>query len=898
MIRWTSSRYCAIIKVDQTISENPCVIKMHCRSAAGLFRGHHNIVGGNAMKRKALTRTASILLAGMMTVGAAALPVMNSPAVVGVYADASTTAVKTVWKTGMNALAGVFPFVKLFEPLSDLMFNSTMDALRNINENINQLRDELNERIDELENRVDHNTKQVLNKIKNQTFINGMGTELDKLHTSVEGIARQITVIQKDSSMSEEEKAVEIAAQIGSNTEWNRDGSLVFRIKTLGNVLAGKSFADTDGRDFYQVVFDNAAGDVMFSGEAYDAAAPYIDRVMYEYMLAYTVLADCFKEADTVSKLTDEQIDALPAKVRNTYFNTVSQTSLVENEFDTITDRIFNGNDRDSVSSRFCQFRYKKDNDRNVFVNKGTVHIPIAKQAVKCGAAKGFSNDYDQHESLYWSSQDEVQNYLNSSAINPNDINAMLSYYKSKYPGTAFTAFLKKANIDVPVGADSYFPTQGKVLVKTTYGRYRRDEHIGFKGFDPFSSAPSEVEAFLYFWLRAGLSTRFSFTPQNAKMLIFKKAEQEDFPETAEEILAKEPEYGISVNIAPKKEQNEIVVGGGAVFPDDLFKVTVTDHNGNNVSNAGYSWDIMELPRNGVTMDYNGRLYFTKSGIFHIRAVYTAASGKTVYSNWTSLYVHYNGASDDEFDIDETVFPDPQPVEADENTVFVIRNSYTGLVGAEPDRIEKPSEPEPVYRSEIPEEYPAHQRLMVNAYDGTGKEINVPYIWESEGADGIALSDDGTVSFTEEGSYKIRVRSGEYVSEWFWVEAVTESEEYATVSFFDDDGKLIKNVIQPWGTELEAPDVPEREGYTFAGWSPALPQKVPADDLSLTAVWVKAQEPAGENSSSGDNSEAGKPAGNNAGGNPATGKAAGVLAVTAAAAAAAAITKITRKKSR
>ena len=96
-------------------------------------------------------------------------------------------------------------------------------------------------------------------------------------------------------------------------------------------------------------------------------------------------------------------------------------------------------------------------------------------------------------------------------------------------------------------------------------------------------------------------------------------------------------------------------------------------------------------------MDYNGRLYFTKSGIFHIRAVYTAASGKTVYSNWTSLYVHYNGASDDEFDIDETVFSDPQLVEADENTVFVIRNSYTGLVGAEPDRIEKSSEPEPVY---------------------------------------------------------------------------------------------------------------------------------------------------------------------------------------------------------
>ena len=312
------------------------------------------------MKRKALTKIASIMLAGIMTVGAVALPV-DSPAVAEVYADYTKPVLKTVWKIGLNGLAGKLPIIKMLDPLTDVLFDSTMDALININENINQLRDEINERIDELENRVDHNTKQVLNKIKNQTFISGMGTELDKLHTSVEGISGQIAVIKKDSSMTEEEKAVEIAAQIGGNKEWNKDGSLVFRIKTLANVLAGKSFADTDGRDFYQIVFDNAAGDVMFSGEAYDAAAPYIDRVMYEYMLAYSVLADCFMAADTVSKFTDEQVDALPAKVRNTYYSIASPASLVENEFDTITDRILNGEDRDSISSRFCLFRYKRD---------------------------------------------------------------------------------------------------------------------------------------------------------------------------------------------------------------------------------------------------------------------------------------------------------------------------------------------------------------------------------------------------------------------------------------------------------------------------------------------------------------------------------------------------------
>ena len=131
------------------------------------------------------------------------------------------------------------------------------------------------------------------------------------------------------------------------------------------------------------------------------------------------------------------------------------------------------------------------------------------------------------------------------------------------------------------------------------------------------------------------------------------------------------------------------------------------------------------------------------------------------------------------------------------------------------------------------------------------------------------------------------------MSEWFWVEAVTESEEYATVTFLDDDGQVIKNVTQPWGTPLEAPDVPERDGYTFAGWSSALPQRVPADDMTVYAVWTKNDPESSEPESPEPES---KPAEKDT--NPATGKAAGVLAVTAAAAAAAAITKITRKKSR
>lgn len=51
--------------------------------------------------------------------------------------------------------------LKMLDPLADVLFDTTADALSTINENIVQLRDEMNERIDELESRLDYSTKQI-----------------------------------------------------------------------------------------------------------------------------------------------------------------------------------------------------------------------------------------------------------------------------------------------------------------------------------------------------------------------------------------------------------------------------------------------------------------------------------------------------------------------------------------------------------------------------------------------------------------------------------------------------------------------------------------------------------------------------------------------------------------
>lgn len=51
------------------------------------------------------------------------------------------------------------------------------------------------------------------------------------------------------------------------------------------------------------------------------------------------------------------------------------------------------------------------------------------------------------------------------------------------------------------------------------------------------------------------------------------------------------------------------------------------------------------------------------------------------------------------------------------------------------------------------------------------------------------------------------------------------------------DGDTVKNVVYPYGSDVERMDAPEKPGYAFEGWSEDWPTTMPAKDLALTAVW-------------------------------------------------------------
>ncbi|NLX93398.1 MAG: InlB B-repeat-containing protein [Clostridiales bacterium] len=60
-----------------------------------------------------------------------------------------------------------------------------------------------------------------------------------------------------------------------------------------------------------------------------------------------------------------------------------------------------------------------------------------------------------------------------------------------------------------------------------------------------------------------------------------------------------------------------------------------------------------------------------------------------------------------------------------------------------------------------------------------------------------------------------------------------------TVTFDSAGGSAVTSKTGSFGTTLVAPFAPTKSGYAFNGWSPVLPSTYPANDLTVTAQWLK-----------------------------------------------------------
>lgn len=62
-----------------------------------------------------------------------------------------------------------------------------------------------------------------------------------------------------------------------------------------------------------------------------------------------------------------------------------------------------------------------------------------------------------------------------------------------------------------------------------------------------------------------------------------------------------------------------------------------------------------------------------------------------------------------------------------------------------------------------------------------------------------------------------------------------------TITFNTDGGTEVASITKAVGEALTAPANPTKTGYTFASWNPAFPETMPENDLELKALWNKNQ---------------------------------------------------------
>ena len=67
-----------------------------------------------------------------------------------------------------------------------------------------------------------------------------------------------------------------------------------------------------------------------------------------------------------------------------------------------------------------------------------------------------------------------------------------------------------------------------------------------------------------------------------------------------------------------------------------------------------------------------------------------------------------------------------------------------------------------------------------------------------------------------------------------------------TITFDTDGGSAVPSITQDYGSTVVKPSDPIRDGYTFKGWEPEIPDTVPAENMTIKAKWLDSEKPSGE----------------------------------------------------
>ena len=142
-----------------------------------------------------------------------------------------------------------------------------------------------------------------------------------------------------------------------------------------------------------------------------------------------------------------------------------------------------------------------------------------------------------------------------------------------------------------------------------------------------------------------------------------------------------------------------------------------------------------------------------------------------------------------------------------------------------------------------------------NTPDPKGNPVTVTYMYGELGgtyAEQIVQADETAIHPDNP------AKSGYTFCGWYTNEACTDGNKYDftapvtkdltltakwtansyTIAFDTDGGSKIDPITQDYGTAITVPADPTKTGYTFAGWTPAIPETMPAENMTIKAKWT------------------------------------------------------------
>lgn len=148
--------------------------------------------------------------------------------------------------------------------------------------------------------------------------------------------------------------------------------------------------------------------------------------------------------------------------------------------------------------------------------------------------------------------------------------------------------------------------------------------------------------------------------------------------------------------------------------------------------------------------------------------------------------------------------------------------------------------------------------------------IEISYNMKGDIPDGVSTPDAAKISAGKDfTAAKVTTAAGYSFEGWFTDSALTEKftdgtaliadtvlygewsiNEY-TIDFDSNGGSEVADITQDYNSDITAPADPTRTGYTFAGWDKAIPAKMPAADMKITAKWTINQYTIDFNSNGG-----------------------------------------------